>query len=249
MLPVANLLVSEYKWNLPIVLGIYKTGGLINLHLISLKESCCSFPQANGLPFLVKSYIGFNNFCNSGQNIIRKLTIHTKLLHPFAVVGGCSLCIASNLLLKGCTHTLLFWINISLPIYCRFVLNNWHFFGEIFHPFFHNIFNRSSNLSMCHCFDGVNNKRSSTIASQYSCFGDNLESCLCRIATWKGKCSVPWAFSDISKMCYQNMGVIHNISLSFLITKGNGKCLLNPKPDNTSHLELPNTENGYLTKA
>ena len=135
MQPVANLLVSEYKWNLPVLLGICRTGGLINLHLSSSNESCCSLPQINGLPFLVKSYIGFNNFCNSGQNLLRKLTIPAKLLHPFTVVEGCSFCIASNQLLKGCMHTLLFWINISLSIYCRFVLNNWHFFGKIFNPF------------------------------------------------------------------------------------------------------------------
>ena len=100
-LQVANLLVSEYKWNLPVLLGICKTGGFISLHLISSNESCCSFPQMNGLPFLVKSYIGFNNFCNSGQNILRKFTIPAKLLHPFAVFEGCSLCITSNLFLKG----------------------------------------------------------------------------------------------------------------------------------------------------
>ena len=97
-LPVADLLLSEYKWNLAVVFGMCKTGGLINLHLISSKESCYSFPQMNGLLFLVKSYIDFNNSCNSGQNMLRKLTIPTKLLHPFTVVGGCNCCIASNLL-------------------------------------------------------------------------------------------------------------------------------------------------------
>ena len=124
-----------------------RTEGFINLHLISSKESC-SFPQTNGLPFLVKLYIGFNSFCNSEQNILKKFTIPTKLLHPFTVEGGWSFCIASNLLLKGCTHTLLSYINISLSMYCRFVLNNWHFFGEIFNPFFNNAFSKSSNLYM-----------------------------------------------------------------------------------------------------
>ena len=87
-LPVANLLVSKYKWNLSVLFGIYKTGGFISLHLISSNESCCSFPQLNGLHFLVKLYIGFNNFCSSGQNILRKFTIPAKLQHPFAVLGG-----------------------------------------------------------------------------------------------------------------------------------------------------------------
>ena len=63
----------------------------------------------NGLPFLVKSYMGFTNFCNSGQNMLRKLTIPTKLLDPFAVVGGCNFCIVSNLLLRGLTQILLFY--------------------------------------------------------------------------------------------------------------------------------------------
>ena len=115
-LPVANLLLSEYKWNLPVVFGMCKTGGLINLCLISSKESCCSFPQRNGLPFLVRSYIGFNNFCSSGQNMLRKLTILAKLLHPITVVGGCNVCIASNLLHRGLMQTLLFCMNISFPI-------------------------------------------------------------------------------------------------------------------------------------
>ena len=65
--PVANLLVSEYRWNLPVVFGMCKTGGLINLHLISSNESCGSSPQINGLPFLVKSYMGFNNFLVVGK--------------------------------------------------------------------------------------------------------------------------------------------------------------------------------------
>ena len=85
-LPVANVVVSEYKWNLPVVFGICKTGGLINLHaLFPQRNSCCSFPHTNGLPFLVKSYMGFNNFCNSGQNMLRTFTIPAKHLHPFTI--------------------------------------------------------------------------------------------------------------------------------------------------------------------
>ena len=45
------------------------------------------FPK-NGLPFLLRSYKGFNNFCSSGQNILRKCTMPAKLLHPFTVVEG-----------------------------------------------------------------------------------------------------------------------------------------------------------------
>ena len=127
---------------------MYKTGGFINQCLISSKVSCCSFPQINDLPFLVKSYIAFSNFCSSGQNILKKFIIPTKLLQPFIMEGGCNFSLASNLLLKGCTCTLLFCINISLPINCRLVQNSCHFFGEIFNPFFNNAFNKSSNLSM-----------------------------------------------------------------------------------------------------
>ena len=94
-LPVANLLVSEYKWNLPVLFGICRTGSFINMHLISSNESCCSFPQWNGLPFLVKSYMGFSSFCNSGQNIWRKFTTPAKLyIHWVSLVA-----IASELLL------------------------------------------------------------------------------------------------------------------------------------------------------
>ena len=116
-------------------LACAKMAGLINLHLIPYNKFCCSFLQTNGLPFLIKSYMGFNNFCSSGQNILRKFTIPTKLLHPFTVVGGCSFCIASNLLCRGLTQTLLFFMNISFPMYCKFVLNNmtflWGYFQTI----------------------------------------------------------------------------------------------------------------------
>ena len=43
-LPVANLLVFEYRWNLPVLLGIHKTGSLIKLHFISSNATCCSSP-------------------------------------------------------------------------------------------------------------------------------------------------------------------------------------------------------------
>ena len=107
-----------------------RTGSLTSLHLIYSKESCCSFPQMNGLPFLVKSYIGFNNFCSSGQNILRKLTIPMKLLQPFTVVGSFSFCTASNILHKGCTHTLLFCINISFLVKSYIGFNNFCSSGQ-----------------------------------------------------------------------------------------------------------------------
>ena len=56
--------------------------------------------------------------------MLRKFTTPAKLLHPLGVFGGCSLCMASNLLLNGFTHTFLFSINISFPMYCKLVLNN-----------------------------------------------------------------------------------------------------------------------------
>ena len=56
-----NLLVSEYSWNCPCLLGRCKTGGLCSLCLILSKAFCCSSPQINCLPFLVRSYIGFKS--------------------------------------------------------------------------------------------------------------------------------------------------------------------------------------------
>ena len=141
--------------------------GFINLHLISSNASCCSFSHTNCLPFLVRSYIDFSHFCNSGQNILRKFTIPMKLLHIFTVVGGCNFCIASSLFLNGLMQILLSFIKIMLPMYCKFVLNNWHFFGIILRPFFNNAFSKSSYLAMWDLFDGANNKRSSIIALQY----------------------------------------------------------------------------------
>ena len=78
----------------------------------------------NCLSYLVKAYIGFNNFCNSRQNIHRKSTIPAKLPHPLTVVGGFNFCIAPILLLHGLMQTLLSFINIVVPIYCNSFLNN-----------------------------------------------------------------------------------------------------------------------------
>ena len=110
---------------------------------------------------------GFINFCNSGQNKLRKFTIATKLLHPSTVVGGFNFCIASGLHLSGLMQTLLSFMKIVFPMYCKSVLNNWHFFRDILSQFFNKAVSKSSNFAICDCFEGVNNKRSSIIASQY----------------------------------------------------------------------------------
>ena len=68
--------------------GKCSTGSITNLHFISSKAICCSCPHINCLTFLVKSYIGCNNFCTSGQNILRKFTIPAKPLHPVTVIGS-----------------------------------------------------------------------------------------------------------------------------------------------------------------
>ena len=54
-----------------------------------------------------------------------------------------------------------------LPMYCSSVLNNWHFFGEIFKPFLHNADSKSISFSKYVCLLGMNSNRSSMIASQY----------------------------------------------------------------------------------
>ena len=140
---------------------------LSNLLFISSNASCCSSSQINILPFLVKSYIGLSNICNSRQNILRKLMIPVKLLQPFSVVGGFNFNMVSTLFLNGLTQTFLSFINMMLPINCSSVLNNWHFLRDILSPFFSNAFNKSSNLDKCTLFVGVNNNKSSLIASQY----------------------------------------------------------------------------------
>ena len=78
--------------------------------------------------------------------MLRKFTTHAKLLHPLGVFGGCSFCMTSNLFLNGFTHIFLLSMNISLPIYCKLVMNSWHFLGDIFNPFFYGALNMSSNL-------------------------------------------------------------------------------------------------------
>ena len=83
VLPVANLLVSEYKWNLPVLLGICNTGVFTSLCLISSNKSCCSFPQLNGLPFLVISYMGLSHFCSSGQTYWGNLLLPQNFYIPW----------------------------------------------------------------------------------------------------------------------------------------------------------------------
>ena len=163
-LPVANLLVFEYNRNLPLLSGMLKIGGFSNLLFISSNAFCCSSPQTNLLPFFFNSYMGFNNFCYSGQNMLTKFTTLAKLLQPFWVIGGFSFWIVSSLLLNGFTKTLLSFMKIVLPIYCNSVLNSWPLFGDIFKPFLHNACNKSINFSKCVGLLGMNSNRSSIIA-------------------------------------------------------------------------------------
>ena len=132
---MANHFYLNINGTFPHVWAYVGEGALNNLHFISSNVSCCSPPYMNCLPFLVKSYIGLSNFCNSGQNILRKLTIPVKLLQPIGVVGSVNFCMAYNLLLNGLTQTFLSFINITFPLYCNSALNNWHFFGDILRPF------------------------------------------------------------------------------------------------------------------
>ena len=71
--PIGYLLISEYRWNLPLPSGKHSSGNLSNLFLISSNVDCCSCSQINCLSFLIKSYMGFKSFCRSGQNMLKKL--------------------------------------------------------------------------------------------------------------------------------------------------------------------------------
>ena len=62
-----------------------------------------------------------------------------------------------------------------LPMYCNSVLNNWHFFGEIFKPFLHYAHSKSISISKCVCLLGMNSNRSSMIASQYLLLNKQLK--------------------------------------------------------------------------
>ena len=138
-----------------------KTSGFSNLFLISLNVFLFFLsPQTDGLPFFVSSYMGLSNFCNSGQNMFTKFTMPAKLLQPFWFVGGFNFCISSSLFFNGLTHTLLSLMKMVFPMYCISVLNNWHFFGEVFKPFLHNTLSKSISFSKCTCLLGVNSSRS-----------------------------------------------------------------------------------------
>ena len=100
--------------------------------------------------------------------MLKKFAIPAKLLQTFGIIGSCSFCIASHLLLKGLTQTFLSFINIMFPMYCNSVLNNWHFFADILSLFLSNAFSKSSNFAICALCEGVNSSKLSIIALQ--CF-------------------------------------------------------------------------------
>ena len=160
-------------------------GASMSLHFISSNSYCCSFPHTYCLPFLVKSHIGLSNFCNSGQNILRKFTIPAKLLQLFSVVSGHNFCMTLSLLLNGLMQTFLSFMNIMFPMYCNSVLNNWHFFRDILRLFMSKAFNKSSNLAICALSEGVNNNKPSIIDSQCFYFVIILRLHLYMIATLK----------------------------------------------------------------
>ena len=210
VLPEAYLLVSEYNRNLPLLSGMLSNGGFNNLPLISSNAFCCLSPQTKGLPSLFKSYMGFNSFCSSRQNILTKFTMPVKLLQPFWFVGGFNFWIASSMLLRGFTQTLFSLMKMVLPMYCNSVLNNWHFFREIFKPFLHNTHSKLISFSKYVCLLGVNSNRSSMIASQYFLLDKQLKIAFIYDCHTVGE--MPSAFFGRNMMCYQNKEVSHNIS-------------------------------------
>ena len=113
-------------------------------------------------------------------------------------------------------QTLLSFMNISLPMYCKFVINNWHFFGDIFKPFFNNAFSKSSNFAIWEPFDGVNRKDCPLLLHSTSFSVSSLKLHLYRIAILRGIYSIPWAFCDTDRMHYQSKELFCNISLNVL---------------------------------
>ena len=146
-LPAWVLNESQYRINLPPGLGKYRIGGLIILSFMVSKACCCSSGQTKDLPFFVRSYIGFNNFCRCLQKMLRQLTTPQKLLHPLTLVGGCSFCIASILDWRGVMEITEPFMWNTFPMYVRCFMNNWHFLGDSFSPCFIRALNRASSLS------------------------------------------------------------------------------------------------------
>ena len=68
---------------------------------------------------------------------------------------------------NGLTHTLFSWIKMVLTHILQFFSEKLAFLREIFRPFLSNVFNKSSSFIIWDCFEGLNNIRSSLIASQY----------------------------------------------------------------------------------
>ena len=122
--------------------------------------------QMKCLPLLAKSYMGFNNFWSSGQDILTKFTIQTNLLQPFIVIGGLSFWIASSLLLKGFTHPSVFYKDGNTHV-LQFCLEKLTLLWRYFQSILCSAFNKSFNLAKWDVFVGVNNNKSSMIASQY----------------------------------------------------------------------------------
>ena len=146
------------------------------------------------------------------------------------------------LLCSSLMHTLFSWIKMVLPMHCSSFLNSWHFFGDIFILFLSNAFNISSSFIMWDCFEGVNNSKSSILASQYFLLSRQLRMVFIYVCQICGE-----TFSPIGILWYKYKALpkYSKIPQYFfeIYDVKEQKASFKSNTEKTSHLEFPNIAN------
>ena len=119
-----SLDVSLSNQNKPSGVGAFRTGGLINNFLMSLKAFSASSVHLNFFAFFCKSYIGISSLQRLGRKDDKKLTMPQKAL----------VCLESLVILDFLWHHICLLVGYSLlcpPVFgilvlINFFLKNWH---------------------------------------------------------------------------------------------------------------------------
>ena len=133
-------------------------------------------------------------------------------------------------------------------MYCNSVLNNWHFFGEIFKPFLYNTHNRSVNCTNCICLLSVNSNRSSMIASYYFLLDKQLKMAFIYHCQTAGEILSPIGILRYKYNVLPKYGSIPQYFLELSVNLREWNASFRSSTDNTSHLELPNSMNMSFNK-
>ena len=140
-------------------------------------------------------------------------------------------------------------MKMVLPMYCISVLNNWHFFRDIFKPFLHNAHSKSISFSKCVCLLGVHSNRSSMMSfTVVSTRTNNLIWHLCTDCHTAGEMLSPIGILWYKYDVLANYGSIPQYCLELSVNLSEWNASFKSSTDNTSHLEPPNNMNVSFNK-